>query len=276
VGALETGREEQAQNKKQNLSKLDFKNNFRPWRGYSAWIEQVLNRPNWQKRMTQETEETVLALKHRNSLKTHPFHLVHVSGRYLRCEIAIAEFSFVDGVMKTYHAFINSCEIPVGYIFLATKRATETHLIPLPPDGFGSESDHLEIFNNIRLFVMGEDADETKAAASLYATRRYLAKRARAVYLHSRTRCWKSNTVRHDMPSSRPLSGKATSKNKCQERTLMQNEQMKEVRPEEDIPPLWLWSLRPLHKPRTPIELIFMCTIHSNICVTFRHHVAIS
>jgi hypothetical protein len=68
----------------------------------------------------------------------------------------------VDGVRKTYHAFINPGHIPLGYAFLAFKRATETHLIPLPPDGFGCESDHLEILNNIRLFLMGEDGDETK------------------------------------------------------------------------------------------------------------------
>jgi hypothetical protein len=63
---------------------------------------------------------------------------------------------------KTYHPFINHGEIPVGYAFLATIRATETHLIPLPQDDFWSESDHLEILNNIRLFLMGEDGDETK------------------------------------------------------------------------------------------------------------------
>jgi protein maelstrom len=67
----------------------------------------------------------------------------------------------VDGVRKTYHAFINPGEIPVGYAYLATKRATKTHLIPLPPDGFGSVSDQLEILNNIRIFLMGEDRDET-------------------------------------------------------------------------------------------------------------------
>jgi hypothetical protein len=89
------------------------------------------------------------------------YYCKHGSGRYLRCKIAIAKFSFVDGDMNTY-AFINSSEIPVGYIFLATKRATETPLIPLPPDGFGSDSDHLEILKDIRLFLMGEDADETK------------------------------------------------------------------------------------------------------------------
>jgi protein maelstrom len=90
------------------------------------------------------------------------YYCRHGNGRYLGCEIALAEFSFVDGIRKTYHAFINPGEIPVGYAFLATKRATQTHLIPLPPDGFGSESEHLEIFNNIRSFLMGENGEETK------------------------------------------------------------------------------------------------------------------
>jgi hypothetical protein len=41
------------------------------------------------------------------------------------------------------------------------EHGTETHVILLPPDGFGSESDNLEIFK-IRLFLMGGDGDETK------------------------------------------------------------------------------------------------------------------
>jgi hypothetical protein len=159
--------EEQARKEKQHLYQVEFKNKFRPRRRYCARIERVLNRANRQTKMAQEIEETVRALKYRNSLKTHPFHLVHVnyyckhgSGRYLGCEIALAEFSFVDGVRKTFHAFINPGQIPVGYAFLATKHAAETHLIPLPPDGFGSESGHLDILNIIRLFLMGQDGDE--------------------------------------------------------------------------------------------------------------------
>jgi hypothetical protein len=50
----------------------------------------------------------------------------------------------------------------------------------------------------------------------------YLAKRARAAYVRSRTPCWKSNTVRHGMASSRSLSGEPlSSKNKCQEMTFI-------------------------------------------------------
>jgi hypothetical protein len=113
--------EEQARNKKQNLCELDFKNKFRPRRRYCARIERVLNRANGQIKTTQETEGTVPELERRNSLKTHPFHLAHVnyyckhgSGRYLGCEITLAELSLVVNVRKTYHAFINPGEIPVG------------------------------------------------------------------------------------------------------------------------------------------------------------------
>jgi hypothetical protein len=133
--------------------------------------------------MAQETEEKVRAPERRNSLQTHPFRLEqdnyyckHGRSRYLGCEIALAEFSFVDGVRKIYHALINPGEIHVSYAFLTTKRATETHLIPLPQDGFGSESDHLEILSII-LFLMEEDGDETELPP-LHATGEY-------------RRCWK-------------------------------------------------------------------------------------
>ncbi|PNF23936.1 hypothetical protein B7P43_G12111 [Cryptotermes secundus] len=116
--------------------------------------------------MTQEIEETVCALRHQNSLKTQPFHLVHIdyyckdsSGRYLGCDFVLAEFSFVDGVRKAFHAFINASEIPLGYASQAFKHATENHLITLPPV---SESHHQEILSNIRSFLMREDGDETK------------------------------------------------------------------------------------------------------------------
>jgi hypothetical protein len=125
----------------------------------------VLNRANGKLRMAQEIEEAVRALESRDSLKSHPFQMAHVSyyckhssGRYLGCEIALVEFSFVDGIRKTYHAYINPGEIPIGYSFLAMERAPETHLFPLLPDGFGSKSAYPEILNNnIRLFLMGEE-----------------------------------------------------------------------------------------------------------------------
>ena len=60
------------------------------------------------------------------------------------------------------HTFINPGENPLGYSYPATKHATETHLFPLPTDGFGSVSEHREILSIIRVFLFGEDGDETK------------------------------------------------------------------------------------------------------------------
>jgi hypothetical protein len=121
--------------------------------------------------MTQEIEETVVSLQRQKLLKTHPFHLVYVnyckhnSGRYLGCEIALSEFSFLDSTRKTYHKFINPGDIPAGYAFEATRHAAHTRRIPLPPDSFVSVSDRVEIFNNIISFVKGKN--ETKHGCRL-------------------------------------------------------------------------------------------------------------
>lgn len=387
--------EEQARNKKQIPCQVDLKK-CRPRRRYCARIERVLNQAVGVRkfRMAQEIEETVRVLKHRDSLKSHPFHMAHVnyyckdgSGRYLGCEIALLEFSFVDGVRKAFHAFINPGEIPIGYSFLARERATETHLIPLPPDGFGSESKYPAILNNIKSFLMGEDGDEaelpplyTRPAdidavesvlwqlnerpgpymnagrdsfrvysvcklfhelrnasmgvpstvilhpnllaehelnndaleyteglacdfhemfdamphCSLSLVQRwsilimeqccgplaieiipgkhcdygsYLVKRARAKQLDSRIRCSNPNTVRHDLPSSKSLSGQSLSaNNKCQERTLEQSEPMQQQLRAEDVRPRCprhLRPRRPLRRPRTPIALLLARTNHS-------------
>jgi hypothetical protein len=94
--------------------------------------------------LTQYIGERVVSLQRRKLLETHQFHPVHVSyyckhshGRHLGSEIAIAEFSFVDGVRNTCHKFINPGETPIGYAFEATRHAADTNRIPLPPDSFG-------------------------------------------------------------------------------------------------------------------------------------------
>jgi hypothetical protein len=70
----------------------------------------------------------------------------------------------------------------------------------------------------------------------------YLTKRATAVYLSSRFPCWNP-------------------KNKYQGTTLMQNKPMQQVRAEGDVRPWWLRPLRPLRRPREPIEVNLMCDI---------------
>jgi hypothetical protein len=159
----------QARHTKQNSCHVNFENNLHRRRRHCARGDRAMNRDKKQVVMTQEIEDTVVSLQRQMLLETHPFHLVHVnyyckhsSGRYLGCEIALAEFSFVDGVRKTYHTFINPGDIPTGYAFEARRHAANTHRIPLAPDSFVSVSDHAEIFNNIKSFVRGEYEDETR------------------------------------------------------------------------------------------------------------------
>jgi hypothetical protein len=97
----------------------------------------------------------------------------------------------------------------------------------------------------------------------------YLINEAKAVYMDSWIRCWNQNTVRHDMSSSRSLSGKPLSlEDKGEKITLVQNESEPQLRDEGDAhvqkksTPLWLrprLPLRPLRRPRTiPIAFKLM------------------
>jgi hypothetical protein len=121
-----------------------------------------------QERLTQEVERTVRSLDRRTSLKTYRFHIVHMNyycqmtnGAYSPCEIALAEFSLVDGITKTYHTLINPGHIPFGYTFDAHIHTAETHRIPLPPENLCGESNHLKILTNIKLFLMGDNRDKS-------------------------------------------------------------------------------------------------------------------
>jgi hypothetical protein len=65
----------------------------------------------------------------------------------------------VDGIRKTFHAYINHGNIPLAYAFQAAKRARKTYIITLPPDGFGSESYHPENLSNTNSFLEGADGE---------------------------------------------------------------------------------------------------------------------
>jgi hypothetical protein len=59
------------------------------------------------------------------ALPTYTFYLIHVNyychqenGTYTPCELALAEFSFVDGVRRVYHTLMNPGEgITAGFLF---------------------------------------------------------------------------------------------------------------------------------------------------------------
>ncbi|PNF15261.1 hypothetical protein B7P43_G01039 [Cryptotermes secundus] len=113
-------------------------------------------------RMTQEIEGTVRSLDISTSLPTYPFHLIHVNyycrqenGMYTPCEVALSEFTLMDGVRKVYHTLINPGNIPLGYKYEAERQSAETHQIPVPPEEFGGETDYVKILLTIKQFLTG-------------------------------------------------------------------------------------------------------------------------
>lgn len=122
-----------------------------------------------QVRLAQGVEGPPRLLESRATLTTYPFHVVHVNyfcelrnGTYSACEIAVAKFTFADGVKKTYHALIDPGAIPVGYTFLAELHSADTHNIPLPPNDFGGEGNYQKVLFNIKQLLMEEDGTKSK------------------------------------------------------------------------------------------------------------------
>lgn len=137
----------------------------------NAWQKRPaqLCREKLQATMEREIEGPVLLVDTRSSLVTSPFHIAHVNyfcefadGTYNACEIAVAEFTFADGVRKTYHTLIDPGAIPVGYNFEAEQRSATTHNIPLPPRDFGGETNYETIVFNIKQLLMGDNRSEAE------------------------------------------------------------------------------------------------------------------
>lgn len=164
--------EKQVREKNKNIRDADFTRTKNPQRRKAKKNnEDVRDEKKIRKRqskMTQELERTVRSLDRQSSLRTYRFHTAHANyfckianGTYMPCEIALAEFSLVDGITRTYHTLINPGAVPLGYSFYADVHAAETHRLPLPPSNFGGESNQLKILANIKLFLMGDDKDES-------------------------------------------------------------------------------------------------------------------
>ncbi|KAJ9583312.1 hypothetical protein L9F63_022329 [Diploptera punctata] len=94
------------------------------------------------------------------SLATYTFHVIHVNYYYflgsvlIPCEVAIAEFSIMDGVRKVFHTLINPGELPLGVAFDAECHSANSHQIPLPPSELICESNYTKIQEDIKKFMM--------------------------------------------------------------------------------------------------------------------------
>ncbi|XP_075449714.1 protein maelstrom homolog isoform X2 [Ascaphus truei] len=76
----------------------------------------------------------------------------HCDQRFLPCEIACVRYSLHDGLMGSFHHFIDPGEIPRGFRFQCQAASTATHQIPI--SGFElTNSDYHNLFRELCGFV---------------------------------------------------------------------------------------------------------------------------
>lgn len=158
--------EEEARKRKEE-DKLNLETKYTSQGKSYAEVEREKNEAIDQlNKMNQEIERTVRSLDYCSSLQTYPFHLIHVNyycrqenGNFTPCEIAVAEFSFLEGIKRVYHTLINPGNIPLGYKFEAVTHSQQTHQIPVPPEEFGGERDYVKILYDIKRFLVGSGRD---------------------------------------------------------------------------------------------------------------------
>nr|CAD7462865.1 unnamed protein product [Timema tahoe] len=133
-----------------------------------------------QERIEREIEEQINKLKltpslnqEHSDLATHPFYFMHANiyglsdeNIYLPCELALAEFTLLNGVQNTYHTLVDPGALPVGMAGIATRTSADTHKIPYPitkenKKEYHYENDYSKIHGKIKQFVMaGSTASE--------------------------------------------------------------------------------------------------------------------
>lgn len=63
-------------------------------------------------------------------------YFVHFLGQYIPAEIAIVEFNIQDGILNSFHEYINPITLPMGSA-LDAKEHYEQLKLPLPPNAMG-------------------------------------------------------------------------------------------------------------------------------------------
>ncbi|XP_037038857.1 protein maelstrom homolog [Bradysia coprophila] len=81
-----------------------------------------------------------------NTVQTNEYYFIAANifcetgvNKYLPAEIALLKYTLQDGVIRTYHTFVNPETIPMGYKFIALELSETTHQLPLPPNAMGEK-----------------------------------------------------------------------------------------------------------------------------------------
>ncbi|XP_039293727.1 protein maelstrom 2 [Nilaparvata lugens] len=105
-------------------------------------LERVLQRQLGEdlkiREMNGEIEYAVHGMEDPEILLTKVFHLIHINyfckddrGQFYPAEMAMAEFTIRDGLIRVVHSLINSGKLPVGYFATAREHCADTHRTPL-------------------------------------------------------------------------------------------------------------------------------------------------
>ncbi|XP_055309099.1 protein maelstrom 2-like [Sitodiplosis mosellana] len=90
-----------------------------------------------------------------NDIKSRPFVFIMANyfykthaGKYTPAEIAIAKWSFEDGILNCHQMFVDPGTVTIGYAFEAKDRSEKVHRLPPPPNALG-EKDYEKIYSTI-------------------------------------------------------------------------------------------------------------------------------
>ena len=70
--------------------------------------------------------------------------------KFMPCEMAIAEYSLRNGIIRNFHKYIDPGTIPLGYRYEAMRQSEATHQIP--PEGLSTET-YQQIYEDVLRFV---------------------------------------------------------------------------------------------------------------------------
>lgn len=139
----------------------------------SEMNRQKLEKEEKEKQAKRTIEQTVRSSKTRGELEHKAYFFIAVNyfmktfegGIYIPAELSICEYSLKQGVIRTFHTFINPGAKMYGYQLEAQHHSDTTHSLPLPPNAMG-DSNLGNIYNAVLKFLSSNDG-----YPSLYTSR---------------------------------------------------------------------------------------------------------
>uniref|UniRef100_A0A1A9ZXQ9 HMG box domain-containing protein n=1 Tax=Glossina pallidipes TaxID=7398 RepID=A0A1A9ZXQ9_GLOPL len=130
----------------------------------SEMHKQKLEKEEKEKQAKRTIEQSVRNSKKRGELENKEYFFIAVNyfmktfdgGIYIPAELSICQYSLKQGVIRTFHTFINPGAKMYGYQLEAQHHSDTTHGLPLPPKAMG-DSNLGNIYNAVLKFLSSND-----------------------------------------------------------------------------------------------------------------------